>query len=203
MGALTTQSQLAHFSTAFLLFACCRQADLQRMDVLINGEAVDALARIVHRDKAQAVGRRLCAKLKASAGGVLHAGPRIPPWSRGLQEAVHLCAKLKARPRPMGLIACAGLMALPPAARGGAGRGASCAQAAAVDRGGRMLRFAMRHLSPTHPPTPHYATQELMDRQQFEVVLQAQAGGRIVARETIRAYRKNVLAKCYGGDVSR
>lgn len=45
--------------------------------------------------------------------------------------------------------------------------------------------------------------QELMDRQQFEVVLQAQAGGRIVARETLKAYRKNVLAKCYGGDVSR
>lgn len=33
--------------------------------------------------------------------------------------------------------------------------------------------------------------------------LQAQAGGRIVARETLKAFRKNVLAKCYGGDVSR
>jgi translation elongation factor EF-4 len=42
-----------------------------------------------------------------------------------------------------------------------------------------------------------------MDRQQYEVVLQASAGGRIVARETLKAYRKNVLAKCYGGDVSR
>lgn len=42
----------------------CRQADLQRMDILINGEAVDALARVVHRDKAQNVGRRLVAKLK-------------------------------------------------------------------------------------------------------------------------------------------
>ncbi|PSC76214.1 translation factor GUF1 mitochondrial isoform X1 isoform B [Micractinium conductrix] len=85
-----------------------RSADLQRLDILINGESVDALARVVHRDKAQAVGRRLCAKLR-----------------------------------------------------------------------------------------------DLMDRQQFEVVLQAAAGGRIVARETLRAFRKNVLAKCYGGDISR
>ncbi|KAI3434957.1 hypothetical protein D9Q98_003011 [Chlorella vulgaris] len=85
-----------------------RKADLQRLDILINTEAVDALARIVHRDKAQAVGRRLCTKLR-----------------------------------------------------------------------------------------------ELMDRQQFEVVLQASAGGKIVARETLRAFRKNVLAKCYGGDISR
>ncbi|EFN57155.1 hypothetical protein CHLNCDRAFT_56093 [Chlorella variabilis] len=84
------------------------QAHLQRLDILINGEPVDALARVVHRDKAQVVGRRLCAKLR-----------------------------------------------------------------------------------------------DLMDRQQFEVVLQASAGGRIVARETLKAYRKNVLAKCYGGDVSR
>lgn len=42
----------------------CRQADLQRLDILINGEAVDALARVAHRDKAQAVGRRLVAKLR-------------------------------------------------------------------------------------------------------------------------------------------
>jgi hypothetical protein len=42
----------------------CRKADLQRLDILINTEAVDALARIVHRDKAQAVGRRLCTKLR-------------------------------------------------------------------------------------------------------------------------------------------
>lgn len=85
-----------------------RHADLVRLDLLVNGEAVDALARIVHRSRAAAVGRALCAKLR-----------------------------------------------------------------------------------------------ELMDRQQFDVALQAAAGGRIVARETIKAYRKNVLAKCYGGDVSR
>ena len=85
-----------------------RPADLVRLDILINGEPVDALARIIHRTRAESAGRVLCEKLKA-----------------------------------------------------------------------------------------------VLDRQQFDVVLQAAAGGRVVARETIKAYRKNVLAKCYGGDVSR
>ena len=85
-----------------------QQSKLVKLDILINGEQIDAFASIVHADKAESKGRMLCAKLK-----------------------------------------------------------------------------------------------DILPRQMFKVAIQAAIGGKIIARETIGSYRKDVTAKCYGGDITR
>ena len=102
------KSRTSGFATFDYEEAGWEPSDVVRLDVLVNGHAVDALATLVHRDKATRRGREMCRRLK-----------------------------------------------------------------------------------------------DALPRQLYEVAVQAAVGGKVLARETISAMRKNVLAKCYGGDVSR